>query len=98
MLTPLPFSPWLEPYHAVPLLVGALLCAVIALDEGQVRSNRIAAFAAAAMLLLFIVFKIPFGIRGFGLAAQFLILVLALGYLRPRQPIQASTKGRRTNF
>jgi hypothetical protein len=84
LLAPLPFSPWLEPYHGIPLFVGALLCVAIRFDENLVRSDRIAALAALATLLLFIVFKVPFGVRGFGLGAQFLVFVFVLGYLRPR--------------
>jgi len=83
LLAPLPFSPWLEPYHAIPLLVGALLCLAIALDETLARRDRIAALAALAPLLLFIVVKVPFAVRGFSLGFQFLVMVLALGYLRP---------------
>jgi Glycosyltransferase family 87 len=98
MLAPLPLSPWLEPYHAVPLLVGALLCVVVALDEAQVRSNQIVAVAVVATLLLFLVFKIPFAVRGFGLGAQFLVVVLALGYLRRRLAKQRTGHSGKTAF
>ena len=84
MLAPLPFSPWLEPYHAVPVLVAVLLCVAVALDDSQLRSDRMTVLAAMAALLFFIVVKVPFGFRGFGLVAQFFTLVLALAYLRPR--------------
>jgi hypothetical protein len=84
LLAPLPFSPWLEPYHAIPIFVGAVLCVTIVLDDNLARSDRMAALAAMATLLLFIVFRVPFGYRGFGLGAQFLVLVLCLGYMRPR--------------
>ena len=90
LLAPLPFSPWLEPYHAVPLLVAALLCVAVALDEDQMRGDRMVALVAAAAPLLFIVFKVPFGFRGFGLGAQLLVVVLALAYLRPRLAKQKS--------
>jgi hypothetical protein len=89
LLAPLPFSPWLEPYHAIPIFAGALLCITIALDENLGRRDRMAALAALATLLLFIVFKVPFNFRGFGLGAQFLLLVLVLGHLRPRLHRQA---------
>jgi Glycosyltransferase family 87 len=84
MLAPLPFSPWLEPYHAVPVLVAVLLCVAVALDDNQLRSDRMTVLAAMAALLFFIVVQVPFGFRGFGLVAQFFTLVLALAYLRPR--------------
>ena len=84
LLGPLPFSPWLEPYHGIPVFVGTLLCVAVALDQNVRRGDRVAALAAPATLLLFIVFKVPFGIRGFGLGAQFLVFVLVLAYLRPR--------------
>ncbi len=97
LLAPLPFSPWLEPYHAIPLFVGTLLCVTIGLDEKALRRDRMAALAALATLLLFLVFNVPFGFRGFGLGAQFLVLVLVLGYLRPRLHRQAGqTVGRGT--
>jgi hypothetical protein len=89
LLAPLPFSPWVEPYHAIPFLAGALLCVSIALDESLARRDRMAALAALATLLLFIVVRVPFDFRGFGLGAQFLIIVLVLGYLRPRLRQQA---------
>jgi hypothetical protein len=89
LLAPLPFSPWLEPYHFVPLLVGALICTSIALDEKMARSDRMTVLLALAMLLLFIVVKVPFRVRGLGLGAQALVFVLALGFLRPRLRRQA---------
>jgi hypothetical protein len=89
LLAPLPFSPWLEPYHCVVLFVGALLCVIIALDENAVRGDRMAALAAVATLLLFLVVRVPFAVRGFGLFAQLLVFVLVLAYLRPRLRQQA---------
>ena len=41
-------------------------------------------FPYVATLLLFIVLKVPFAVRGFGLGAQFLVFVFVLAYLRPR--------------
>src|SRR5262245_11220029 len=84
MLAPLPFSPWLEPYHAVPVLVAVLLCVAVALNDHQLQSDRMIMLAAVAALSFFIVVKVPFAFRGFGLVAQFFVLVLALAYLRPR--------------
>lgn len=84
LLAPLPFSPWLEPYHAVPLFVGALLCIVIAIDDDVLRKDRLAALFALATLLLFIVIKVPFAVRGLGMTTQFAVLVLVLAFVRPR--------------
>ena len=83
LLAPLPFSPWLEPYHSIPLLVGAVLCLVLLLDHTVARQDRLAALTAIATPLMFILFKVPFTVRGFGLGTQFLILVLVLAYVRP---------------
>jgi hypothetical protein len=84
LLAPLPFSPWLEPYHCVGMFVAVLMCAVVALDDNVQRGDRIAALVAAATPLLFMIVKVPFAVRGFGLLAQFLVFVIVLGYLRPR--------------
>src|SRR5262245_39999315 len=40
MLAPLPFSPWLEPYHAVPVLVAVLLCVAVALDDHHCKATE----------------------------------------------------------
>ena len=84
LIAPLPFSPWLEPYHAIPLLVGAVLCSAVALDKHVGRRDRMVALAALAGLTLFIAVRVPFAIRGLQILAQFLILTVALGLLRPR--------------
>jgi hypothetical protein len=83
MLAPLPFSPWLEPYHAVPIVPGTILCLVLALDTGEGQRRRATAAAALIGLLAIHAVGVPFDIRGFGLLAQFLIIVIALGLLRP---------------
>jgi hypothetical protein len=86
LIAPLPFSPWLEPYHAIPILVGTVLFSAIALDNRAGRGDRRIAVAGLAMLALFLVVRLPFDIRGLELLAQFLILVGTLGMLRPRLP------------
>ena len=40
LLAPLPSSPWLEPYHAVPILPGTILCLAVALDERAPGTDR----------------------------------------------------------
>jgi hypothetical protein len=82
LMAPLPFSPWLEPYHAIPVLPGAVLCLIIALDDRVDRSDRVIALAAMAGLSALILGGTPFRIRGLGLLAQFMVLTIALGALR----------------
>jgi glycosyl transferase family 87 len=86
LIAPLPFSPWLEPYHAIPLLIGAMLCTAIALDKQVERRDRTIALAALVGLALFLMVRVPFAIRGLQILAQFLMLTIALGLLRPRLP------------
>ena len=86
LLAPLPFSPWLEPYHAIPLLPGAILCVIIVLDERVAAKDRIIALAALLALALAAFVTTPFPVRGLRLLAQFLALTVALGLLRPRLP------------
>ncbi len=83
LLAPLPFSPWLEPYHFVPLFVAAILFLTLTLNGKVMREDRLAALTALTALLLFVAIRIPFDIRGFGLGAQILICVVVLAYLRP---------------
>lgn len=82
MLAPLPFSPWLEPYHAVPVVPGTILCLVVALDKRADNRDRIIAAAALSALLAIHAVGIPLPIRGLELLAQFLILAAAFGMLR----------------
>jgi hypothetical protein len=84
LLAPLPLSPWLEPYHAIPLLVGAVLCTAIVLDSDTRHRDRWAACAAIVALSLATALRVPFQIRGLGMLAQFLVLTVVLGVLRPR--------------
>ena len=84
LLAPLPFSPWLEPYHAIPLLPGAILCVIIVLDERGAAKDRIIALAALLALALMAFVIAPFPLRGLRLLAQLLALTVALGLLRPQ--------------
>ncbi|HEY3800524.1 MAG TPA: glycosyltransferase 87 family protein [Caulobacteraceae bacterium] len=83
LLAPLPFSPWLEPYHAVPMLTAGVLLAAVGLDEAVERRARLVAGGALGILLGFEVAPIPFEVRGFALVAQFAVIVAALAWLRP---------------
>jgi hypothetical protein len=85
MLAPLPFSPWLEPYHTIPLLIGLVLCIAIAVDRSAEHRDRWAALAAIATPLLFlVVIRVPFSVRGLAVFAQFAVMAAILGLLRPR--------------
>jgi len=84
LIAPLPFSPWLEPYHSVPVLVGVALCLAIALDKEAERRDRTIAFAGVAALALFLAVRISLPVRGLQLLAQFMVLTATLGLLRPR--------------
>jgi hypothetical protein len=92
LLAPLPFSPWLEPHHAVPMLPVAMLFILVALDERASQLDRRIAVAAFLALLLLATqgAKLPFRIRGIVLLAQFVVATLALGLLRPRLPAIAA--------
>lgn len=91
LLAPLPFSPWLEPYHAVPIVVGALLCLTIAADELAATRSRLIAVAAVGMLGFIRASGVPFPVRGLELLAQFSVLVIALGLLRPKLETSAAS-------
>ncbi len=83
LLAPLPFSPWLEPYHAIPMVPSAILFVVVALDDGvSVRDRRIA-IAALAALLVTLAIDLPFALRGLVLLVQFVVVIVAFGLLRP---------------
>jgi hypothetical protein len=92
LLAPLPFSPWLEPYHAVPMLPIAMLFVLVALDERASQLDRRIAVAAFLALLLLAsqTVNLPFRIRGIVILAQFVVATLALGLLRPRLPAIAA--------
>ncbi len=96
MLAPLPFSPWLEPYHAVPVLPGTILCLAMALDWREGSRKRAAAAAALLGLLVIHALHVRFDVRGLGVLAQFLILVIVFGLLRPslaRPPVWDGHRG-----
>jgi glycosyltransferase involved in cell wall biosynthesis len=84
LLAPLPFSPWLEPYHAVPLVVGAVLLLAIVLDDRVASRDRGIALAAILGLGLLGLFPLPFTMRGIILLASFLVLIGALTVLRAK--------------
>jgi hypothetical protein len=83
LVAPLPFSTWFEPYHAVALIPGFVLCMVLALDRNLSTAARsamvLACVASAAVKEL----PIPFEMRGLIFTAQFAFVILALCSVRP---------------
>lgn len=84
LLAPLPFNPWLEPYHAVAIVPGILLCLAVAIDDRLRIRDRTLALAAFVAITLLRFSGIAFAMRGFVLFGEFLVLVALLGILRPR--------------
>ncbi|HET9688798.1 MAG TPA: glycosyltransferase family 87 protein [Pseudolabrys sp.] len=93
LLAPLPLSPWLEPYHAVPALIGAIICILVALDSRAKGLDRLVALGAVVALALDRLMPISISAKGFDVFARFLLLVLALAYLRPRLDSRRSLVG-----
>ena len=87
LLAPLPFSPWLEPYHAIPMLPAAILLVAVALDDAILSRHRRIAVAALLAIVAVRMVGLPFSIRGLSLLAQFLVATVALGLLRPSLPV-----------
>jgi Glycosyltransferase family 87 len=94
LVAPLPFSPWLEPYHAVALIPGFVLCMLLVLDRSQgVRTRAVmllACFASAVIKEL----PIGFGMRGLVFTVQFSFVILALSVVRPALNAQTRPVGR----
>jgi hypothetical protein len=84
LVAPLPFSIWLEPYHLVPFLVAALLALAVVMDESMLRADRFAALGILTVFLLFLLFKVPFEVRGLGILAELFVLAFVLAFMRPR--------------
>ena len=85
LLAPLPFSPWIEPYHTVAIVPGTILCLVFALDWRLENQARIIAAVGALLVFLSIhIIGVPLPIRGLGVLAQLLSLTIVFGLLRPR--------------
>ncbi len=83
LVAPLPFSTWLEPYHAVVLIPGFVLCIVLALDRKlavRIRAAMVLACVASAAVK-----ELPFSfeVRGLVFTAQFAFVILALCMVRP---------------
>jgi hypothetical protein len=83
---PLPFSPRLEPYNAVPLLPGAILCTAVAFDPlTEVYDRRVAFGMIALPILVRMFYKMClWSLRGILLLTTFEVLVPGLGLLRHR--------------
>jgi hypothetical protein len=84
LLAPLPFSPWLEPYHAVALIPGFALCILLLIDETQSRPTRLTAAFACLAAAVVKELPTPFEMRGLVFLAQFVFVTAALSVARPR--------------
>ncbi len=93
LVAPLPFSPWFEPYHAVALIPGFVLCMLLVLDRSQgARARAVMALACAASA---VVKELPmaFEMRGLVFTAQFAFVILALSMVRPALDRQTRPTG-----
>jgi hypothetical protein len=84
LLAPLPFNPWLEPYHAIPIVPGVLLLLAVALDRCPARTDLRVTLAVLAAIGISRLPGLPFALRGLLLYGQFLVLLAALSALRAR--------------
>jgi hypothetical protein len=84
LLAPLPFSPVLEPGHAIPILLGAILLVLVTLDEHVSMRSRQIAMAGWVALAMTRIINVPFSMRGPLLLVQFVVVTVALGFLRPQ--------------
>jgi hypothetical protein len=84
LLAPLPLSPWLEPYHAIPIVPGVMLLILVALDDEVIRRDRLIACFTLAVLAIERLVHLPRSLEGFDLFARLLELVVALALLRSR--------------
>ena len=82
-LAPLPMSPWLEPYHLVPMISGQILCGLLALDQHAPARDRRLSGGLLATLFLSQFIGLPFTMRGFLVFGRAAVLVLTLAILRP---------------
>ena len=82
LVAPLPFSPWFEPYHAVAVIPGFVLCMLFAADRTQnlrARSIMVLACIASAVVKEL---PIAFEMRGLVFMTQFMFVILALSTVR----------------
>jgi len=87
MLAPLPLSPWLELYHPVADLTGAVLLIATALDDDAPSRDRLVALIASTTLLLDLVLNpFPATLRGLGLLMRMAVIVISLSLLRRSMP------------
>jgi hypothetical protein len=82
LVAPLPFSPWFEPYHAVALIPGFILCMLFAVDRNQNLRTR--SIMVLACIVSAVVKELPIGfeMRGLVFTAQFMFVILALSTVR----------------
>jgi len=83
LLAPLPFSPWLEVYHAVALMVPCVVCLLAASDQSLGKPVRVAAVGACIGIVAVVKAPAPFEIRGLIYLVQFMVMAGALSFVRP---------------
>lgn len=93
LLAPLPLSPWLEPYHAVPLVPAVIVCILVAMDDEVLERDRLIAFFILAVLLVERLNRVPRPLEGFDLFGRLLELVVVLALLRPRLESLSALEG-----
>ncbi|HEY0442288.1 MAG TPA: glycosyltransferase 87 family protein [Xanthobacteraceae bacterium] len=84
LLAPIPLSPWFEPYHAVALWPGTILCIAVTLDRDCRSADRWTAAGGLAGIAASRLVQLPFDLRGLLMLSAFLSVTAALGLLRPR--------------
>ena len=99
-LAPLPMSPWLEPYHLVPMISGQILCGLLALDRHVPARDRRLGGGLLACLFFSQFIGLPFTMRGFLVFGRAAALVLTLAVLRPgldKRPILSTSVAAETS-
>jgi hypothetical protein len=74
-------------------LIGAIICILVALDSRAKGLDRLVALGTVVALALDRLMPISISAKGFDVFARFLLLVLALAYLRPRLDSRRSLVG-----
>ena len=82
LMAPLPFSPWLEPYHAIALLPAAMLLLLVIFDVESPRAHRALAIAGLITVVLLRELVDDFPLRGLSFLAQFAVVVAVLAIMR----------------
>jgi hypothetical protein len=84
LLAPLPFSPWLEPYHAVVEIPAFILCMLIISDDDQSRRDPLIVASVCAIILISKGIPTPFEARGIKVLLESMLLTATFAWIRPR--------------